>query len=57
MGNDPSISLLNGYGQAHEVENLFLAAPGTFPSAGAVNPTFTVHALALRHAEYIVSQF
>lgn len=43
MGDGPATSVLYGYGQAHEVENLFLAGPGTFPTAGAVNPSFAVH--------------
>ena len=54
MGSDPARSVANGFGQAHDHENLFLAGLGLFPTAGAVNPTFTLSALALRSAEYIV---
>ncbi len=57
MRADPATSIVNGYGQSHEVENLFLAGPGTCPTAGVVNPTFTVHVLALRQAEYIAKEF
>ena len=46
--------MANSYGQTHEVPNLILAGPGLFPTTGPVNPTFTIHALALRTAEYLV---
>jgi choline dehydrogenase-like flavoprotein len=54
MGTDPARSVANGFGQAHDHENLFLAGPGLFPTSGAVNPTFTVSALALRTADHLV---
>jgi choline dehydrogenase-like flavoprotein len=50
MGRKPATSVTNSYGQTHEVPNLMIAGPGLFPTSGAVNPTFTVHALALRAA-------
>lgn len=53
MGDDPSASVTTSYGQTHDVENLFLAGAGLFPSGAAVNPTFTLNALALRSAEFI----
>lgn len=53
MGDDPASSVTNSFGQTHDVENLFLAGAGLFPSGGAVNPTFTLNALALRAAEHI----
>lgn len=56
-GFDAATSGLNEFGQAHEVDDLFLAGPGTFPTAGAVNPTFTIHVLAQRQAEYIANEF
>ncbi len=54
MGSDPERSVTNGFGQAHDHEILFLAGSGLFPTSGAVNPTFTVSALALRTANYII---
>ncbi len=53
MGSDPARSVANGFGQAHDHENLFLAGSGLFPASGAVNPTFTLSALAARSADYI----
>jgi choline dehydrogenase-like flavoprotein len=55
MGRDAKDSVTDSYGRCHRVENLFIAGPGLFPSSGAVNPTFTVHALALRAAEHILA--
>ncbi len=46
MGSDPATSVADSYGRCHELENLYLAGPGLFPSSGAVNPTFTLQALA-----------
>jgi choline dehydrogenase-like flavoprotein len=54
MGRDAAKSVTNGYGQTHDVENLYIAGPGLFPTSGAVNPTFTASALAARAADYIL---
>lgn len=55
MGDDPATSVVNKYGQAHEVPNLFVADGSVFPTSGAENPTLTISALAIRQAEYITS--
>ena len=57
MGTDPATSVTNGFGQTHDVTNLFVAGPGLFPTSGAVNPTFTIHALATRTARYLSEQW
>jgi choline dehydrogenase-like flavoprotein len=57
MGKDPARSVANAYGQTHDVENLFIAGPGLFPTCGAVNPTFTALALAARSADYILAEW
>ena len=54
MGHDPARSVTDSYGRVHGLENLYVAGPGLFPTEGAVNPTFTVHALALRTARQII---
>ena len=56
MGDDPSTSVLNAYGQAHDVDNLFVADGGTFVSQPHKNPTWTILALSMRTADYIVEQ-
>jgi choline dehydrogenase-like flavoprotein len=53
MGDDPAASVTNGYGQVHELANLFVAGSGLFPTSSAVNPTFSIHALAMRSAIHL----
>lgn len=55
MGNDPDESVVNPYGQAHDVENLSVADGGPF-SLPHKNPTWTILALSMRTAEYIIDQ-
>ncbi len=54
MGADSKQSVTDEFGRTHSLENLYVAGPGVFPSSGAVNPTFTIHALALRTAEQML---
>jgi choline dehydrogenase-like flavoprotein len=56
MGADPSRSVLNGNGQAHDVKNLFVADGGPFVSQADKNPTWTILALAWRTSDYITDQ-
>ena len=56
MGDDPSSSAVNGWGQAHDVRNLFVADGGPFVSQADKNPTWTIMALAMRTSEYITDQ-
>jgi choline dehydrogenase-like flavoprotein len=53
MGDDPSASITNSYGQVHEIDNLFVAGASLFPTSGAINPTATLAALVFRAADYI----
>lgn len=57
MGTKPSNSVVNSYGQTHDLINLFVAGPGIFPTSGAVNPTFSIHAVTLRAADYILEHW
>ncbi len=57
MGDTAENSVTNSYGQCHDIDNLFIAGPGLFPTSGGVNPTFTVHALTLRSSEYILNNW
>ena len=57
MGDDPASSVTNGYGQLHDIGNLVVAGPGLFPTSAGVNPTYTVHALAARSAEHLLSDW
>jgi choline dehydrogenase-like flavoprotein len=53
MGRDPGTSVVNEWGQAHDVKNLFIVDGSIFVTAGAVNPTSTIQALALYVADSI----
>lgn len=57
MGRDPASSVLNGNAQAHEVSNLFVGGPSTFPTSSSINSTFTAHAVALKSAQFIISNW
>jgi choline dehydrogenase-like flavoprotein len=54
MGGDPTTSVVNGYGQAHDVPNLFVADGGPFVSQADKNPTWTILALAWRASDRIM---
>jgi choline dehydrogenase-like flavoprotein len=53
MGKHPSRSVVDSYGRAHDVPNLFIADGSIFVTGGSANPTSTITALALRVAEGI----
>jgi choline dehydrogenase-like flavoprotein len=53
FGTDPATSVLNLDCRAHEVDNLYVVDASFFPSIGAVNPTLTIIANALRVADRI----
>ena len=48
--------VVNAFGQAHDVANLFVSDGSQFTSGAAANPTLTIVALAIRQAEYIGEQ-
>lgn len=47
MGDDPETSVVNAWGRSHDVKNLFIVDGSIFATAGAVNPTSTIQAVAL----------
>jgi choline dehydrogenase-like flavoprotein len=53
MGLDPLRSVVNEWGGAHDVDNLFIVDGSIFVTSAAVNPTTTIQAVALRSADYI----
>ena len=56
MGTDGGNSVVNSYGQTHEIPNLYVAGPGIFATSGASNPTYTIFALSLRGAEQLAAR-
>ena len=53
FGLDPNRSVLDTNCRTHEIDNLYVADSSFFPSVGAVNPTLTIIANALRVADHI----
>ena len=53
FGADPATSVLDLDCKAHELDNLYITDASFFPSIGAVNPTLTIIANALRVADHI----
>ena len=53
MGNDPATSVVDRWGRAHDVPNLFIIDGSIFVTGACINPTTTIQALALRTADYI----
>ena len=53
MGGDPETSVVNRWGQTHDVPNLYVIDGSQFVTATGVNPTATICALAKRTATYL----
>jgi choline dehydrogenase-like flavoprotein len=53
FGADPATSVLDLNCKVHELDNLYVTDASFFPSIGAVNPTLTIIANALRVADHI----
>jgi choline dehydrogenase-like flavoprotein len=53
FGTDPATSVLDVNCKAHELDNLYVTDASFFPSIGAVNPTLTIIANALRVAAHL----
>ena len=53
FGTDPISSVLDTNCKAHQLDNLYVTDASFFPSIGAVNPTLTIIANALRVADHL----
>jgi len=53
MSVDPPDGVVDGDLKVHGTDNLYVCSNAVFPNIGAVNPTLTVTALALRLADLI----
>lgn len=56
FGTDAATSVLDLDCKAHELDNLYVVDASFFPSIGAVNPTLTIIANALRVADHIAAR-
>jgi choline dehydrogenase-like flavoprotein len=55
FGRDPATSVLDAGCRAHEVDNLYVVDASFMPRSGAVNPSLTIAANALRVADVLCS--
>jgi choline dehydrogenase-like flavoprotein len=46
IGRDPATSVVDGRGQTHEIEGLYVADGSAFPTSSGVNPMLTIMAVA-----------
>lgn len=56
MSEDPRLGVVNKWGQAHDVANLFVSDGSQFTTGAAENPTLTIVALAIRQAGHIAAE-
>lgn len=53
MSDDEKSGVVNSNLQIHGVDNVYICSTAVFPSSGAINPTLTLTALALRLGDYL----
>jgi choline dehydrogenase-like flavoprotein len=56
FGTDPGTSVLDVHCKAHDLDNLYVVDASFMPSIGAVNPTLTIIANALRVGDHIAER-
>lgn len=56
MSADAKDGVVNKWGQAHDIANLFVSDGSQFTTGAAENPTLTIVSLAIRQADYIADQ-
>jgi choline dehydrogenase-like flavoprotein len=56
FGDDPQSSVLDVNSKAHDLDNLYVVDTSFFPSIGAVNPSLTAIANALRVGDHILDR-
>ena len=56
MGADATTSVVNAFGQTHDVKNLFICDTSVFVTGAGVNPTLTAMAIASRSADFLAEE-
>jgi len=56
FGTDPTSSALDPNCRAHDIDNLYVVDTNFFPSIGAVNPSLTAMANALRVGDHLLQR-
>lgn len=57
MGADPAKSVVNPYGETHDVKNLYVADASLFPTSILVNPQITVYGISNYIADQMLAGF
>ncbi|MHB9286222.1 GMC family oxidoreductase [Halobacteriales archaeon Cl-PHB] len=55
MGTDPATSVVTPRCRTHDLANCWIASSSVFVTSGAMNPTLTIAALALRIADHLAA--
>ena len=53
MSDDPTDGVVDDECRTHDLGNCWIASSSVFPTSGAMNPTLTIAALALRVADAV----
>jgi choline dehydrogenase-like flavoprotein len=56
MSAEAGDGVVDGFGRAHDVPNLFVSDGSVMTTGAAANPTLTIVALAIRQAEHMVGE-
>jgi len=56
MGTDASDAVVDPFGRAFDINNLWVSDNSTFPSALSANPALTIMAIALRTADHFLAR-
>jgi len=57
MGNDPKKSVVNSFGQVHDMKNLFVTDGAVFVTQGCYEPTLTIMAISARAGDFIADEY
>lgn len=57
MASNPRYGVVDADCRVHGLENLYVAGSSVFPTGGAVNPTLTLVALALRLSDHLAKRY
>lgn len=57
MGNDKRVSVTDKFGRVHGLDNVYVGGSALFVTGSSVNPTLTLHALALHTAQHIKARY
>ncbi|MGE4002443.1 MAG: GMC family oxidoreductase [Planctomycetaceae bacterium] len=54
MGSDPATSVVDAWGRAHDIPNLYIFDGSIWPTSSGMNPTATIAAMSLRCTEHLI---